>query len=299
MKHYARLFLVLFIASPTLAVSATYDRTEDVIGEVRHYTIGKDETLYSIARKFDLGIVEVMAANPGIDPWLPGQDTLLFLPLMHVLPDTERSGIVINLSGLRLFYFPDDKTVMSFPIGIGKEGWRTPVGITKIALKRKDPTWIPPSSIRKKDPELPKFVPPGPDNPLGKYALNLGIPELAIHGTNKPYGIGSRSSHGCIRMYPEDIEVLFNNVSVGIKVTIIDSHYNLGWKNNILFLEVRPTQEQSDTIMNHSETTPYAMPEVYDMIAKKAGTKAGIRWPHVEDAIRKHDGIVVPIFTRP
>ena len=188
-------FTVLYMLAVRPAEAATYTIDGDVAGEVTRYTVKDKDTLYSVARHFDLGIVEIMAANPGLDPWIPPVGTELTLPTAYVLPTISRKGIVIDLSALRLFYFPDPKTVMTFPLGIGMDGWSTPTGTTRIVLKRDHPTWIAPESILKENPDLPKVVPPGPDNPLGDYALNLGWEGYRIHGTNKPYGIGRRSSH--------------------------------------------------------------------------------------------------------
>jgi len=170
-----------------------------------------EDTIPDIARRFNLGFDEVARANPGVDPWLPGEGTRIILPTQFVLPDAPPEGIVINVAALRFFYFPKpdkdgQRVVITYPIGIGKVGWATPIGKTKVVSKRKDPYWTPPASVRKEhaaegDP-LPARVPPGPDNPLGNRAMNLGWPSYLIHGTNKPAGVGLRASHGCIRMYP-------------------------------------------------------------------------------------------------
>lgn len=284
------------------AFSATYKipNDSDVAGEVSHYTITGDETFYSVARQFDLGIVELMASNPGIDPWIPAEGTLLSLPTSYVLPKVKRSGIVINLPELRLFYFPDEKTVITFPIGIGRDGWQTPVGETTIVLKRKNPSWTPPASILEAKPDLPKIVPAGPDNPLGAYALNLGFTpgSFLIHGTNKPHGIGLRSSHGCIRMYPEDIEVLFNAVKKGTHVKVIDTPYKLGWLDGTLYLEVTPTQEQIDDIANYREPEPLVPAEIYKDIDKIVDTNNAVDWPAVDEAIIKRTGLPVAILRK-
>ena len=173
-----------------------------------------EDTLPDIARRFNLGYEEIARANPGVDPWVPGEGREIVLPTQFVLPAAPREGLVINLAQLRVFYFPkvkegEPQTVITHPIGIGKVGWQTPEGTTKVTGKRKNPTWFPPASVRKEHKEagdpLPSKVPPGPDNPLGAHMMTLGWPSYLIHGTNKPYGVGLRSSHGCIRFYPEDI----------------------------------------------------------------------------------------------
>lgn len=275
------------------AYAATYSTDNDLIGKVRYYTVEEDDNLYEIARRFDLGIVEILAANPGIDPWMPVPGTNLTLTTQHILPPV-REGIVLNLSELRLFYFMENGKVMTFPVGIGREGWQTPLGETSIVQMRKNPTWVPPDSIREENPDLPDTVPPGPDNPLGEYALNLGIPGIRIHGTNRPYGIGKRSSHGCVRMYPEDIKLLFNAVNIGTKVTILDMPYRVGWKADALYLEVMPTQAQSDAIAAYRQPAPIRIPEVNAMIRDAAGNTP-INWDAVGEAISCRSGIPVII----
>jgi L,D-transpeptidase ErfK/SrfK len=285
-------FACLFFSGETRA--ATYQIDGDVIGEVKHYTVRKEDNLYAIARRFDIGIVELLAANPGVDPWTPKPGTDLTLTTSHVLP-AVRHGIVLNLSELRLFYFADSSQVMSFPIGIGREGWETPIGQTSVVMKRKNPSWIPPESIREENPNLPDIVPAGPNNPLGQYALSLGLPGYAIHGTNRPYGVGKRSSHGCIRLYPEDIEVLFNEVSTGTPVTVIDTAYKLGWQGETLFLEVTPTQEQADIIAKYRRPFALNIPEVYAAIKKVAGNEVEVDWKIVDTVAAQHSGIPTAI----
>lgn len=288
-------FLFLWLSAPLYA--ATYTMEDDLIGEITYYTVREEDNLYTVARRFDIGIVELLSANPGVDPWKPKAGTRLKITTMHVLPEAPRAGLVLNLPELRLFYFPGDGTVMTFPIGIGKEGWETPTGATAIAKKRENPAWIPPASIREENPDLPDIVPPGPDNPMGNYALNLGWPGYAIHGTNRPYGIGKRSSHGCIRLYPEDIKVLFNAVEVGMPVIVIDTPYKLGWRGNTLFLEVTPTQEQTDVIARYGQPVCVGMPGAYDAI-RRAASDALIDWYAAEEIILRQDGIPAAIGTR-
>lgn len=285
----ACLYFLLFPAMPLFA--AVYPLQSDVVGQVGSYIVRHDDNLYEIARRFDIGIVELLAANPGTDPWQPLPGSQLILTTRHVLPEAERQGIVINLSELRLFYYPGNGTVMTFPIGIGKEGWQTPTGSTLIAKKRKNPSWIPPTSIREEKPDLPEIIPPGPENPLGAHALNLGWPGYVIHGTNRPYGIGKRSSHGCIRLYPEDISLLFDKVKEGTPVTIIDTPYKLGWQGNGLFLEITPTQQQADAIAEYHRPASVSIPEIYEAIRMKAQQEIEIYWYEVDQAIAHRSGI--------
>jgi len=279
------------------ARAATYTIQSDIVGKVGYYTVKRNDTLYDIARRHGIGIVELLAANPGTDPWSPPVGSKLTLTRAHVLP-TVRQGIVLNLSELRLFYFVDDTTVMTFPIGIGREGWETPTGETSIMKKREHPSWTPPDSIREEDPSLPSIIPAGPDNPLGDYAMSLGWAGYAIHGTNRPYGVGKRSSHGCIRMYPEDIATLFQMVDVGTAVTVIDTPYKLGWQGETLYLEVTPTQTQSDVIAEYRVPHPLDIPEIYDAIHAIAGKETDISWYTVDATVAHRNGIPTAIGKR-
>jgi L,D-transpeptidase ErfK/SrfK len=279
----------------------TYPLNGDVIGIAQAYTVQADDNFYALARRFNVGIVELLAANPGVDPWAPVENSTLQIPHLHILPPGERRGILINLADLRLFYFKDAHTVMTFPIGIGKEGWRTPTGKTHIAKKRKNPTWIPPASIFVAKPSLPFEIPPGPDNPLGEYAMNLGwgTGSYLIHGTNRPAGVGVRASHGCIRLYPEDISVLFAEVKEGTPVTVVDIDYKLAWHEQQLWLEIAPTQEQADDIADYQPPRPIDMPNLRDAIIRMAGEPANVDWQKVELAIKQRNGLPGVIAQRP
>lgn len=229
---------------------------QDVIGEIQITRSTKDDTLSDIARRFNLGYEELVRANPGVDPWVPGEGREIILPTQFVLPNAPREGVVVNLAELRVFYFPKPKpgepqTVITHPIGIGKVGWNTPEGDTKVVSKRKNPVWVPPLSVRKEHAEhgdpLPKVVPAGDDNPLGAFAMNLGWPGYLIHGTNKPYGVGMRSSHGCMRFYPEDIALLFDEIAIGTKVHVVNQRMVSGWRDGLLYVQVMPPPEE-DTV---------------------------------------------------
>lgn len=269
----------------------------DMIGGASHYRTRYEDTLLEVARRFGLGYVEMMAANPTLDPWLPGDGAQVSLPTRHLLPDAPRKGIVVNLGDMRLYHFRDDETVRSYPIGIGREGAHTPLGATTITLKREAPTWIPPASIREEKPDLPAAIGPGPDNPLGDYALNLGWRNYVIHGTNRPYGIGRRVSHGCIRLYPEDILALFESVEVGTPVTVVDQPVKLGWWKNALYLEVHPSRAIADLIEQGLEVPPA---ELDDALAERIRAAAGdfadqIDWDAVRNAVARRHGAPVAI----
>lgn len=245
--------LLLIVAAVSAAwtplTAATFDlppADEAIVGTSSVVTARYEDTLVDIARRHSLGFNEIRHANPRVDTWLPGEGTQIVLPTRFILPDAPREGIVINIAEMRLYYYPtlpDHRPqVVTFPISIGREDWQTPLTTTSITAKVKDPTWYPPESVRKEhaadgDP-LPKMVPPGPDNPLGRYALRLGLASYLIHGTNKPFGIGMQVTHGCMRLYPEDMEALFAAVAVETPVRIVNQPYKAGWHEGELFLEV-------------------------------------------------------------
>lgn len=219
---------------------------QDIVGVVQRTTASKDDTLTDIARRFNVGYEEIVRANPKVDPWLPGEGREIVVPTQYILPNVERKGIVVNIPQMRLFYFPARKSgekqrVYTYPIGIGKVGWRTPEGVTQIVRRQKDPTWRPTASIikehRENGEELDRVIGPGPDNPLGRYAFYLGWPSYMIHGTNKPAGVGVRSSHGCLRLYPEDIEQLFELAPVGTQVRAVNEPFLFGWRDQQLYMQ--------------------------------------------------------------
>jgi L,D-transpeptidase ErfK/SrfK len=229
---------------------------QSVVGEPQIVLTRDSDTLSDLARAYGLGYDELIAANPGVDPWLPGQDTPVLLPTQFVLPEVPREGIVLNIASRRLFYFPavadgEPVQVKTFPIGIGRVGWETPLGASSVVAKARDPHWYVPLSVRQEhaalgDP-LPAVVPPGPDNPLGHRVLKLDMPGYLIHGTNQPYGVGMRVSHGCIRLYPENIEYLYELVDIGEQVTIINEPFLIGERDGHLYFEGHAPLED-DTI---------------------------------------------------
>lgn len=213
---------------------------DSVIGLPGSYTLRGGESLHEAALNAGLGYGEVAQANPGVDPWLPGDGTEIVLPTMWVLPQAPREGIVVNLAEMRLYhYFEADgrRLVRTFPIGIGREAFDTPTGSYTVAQKLQNPSWTVPKSIRAENPSLPAIVPPGPENPLGRFALRLSDPSYLIHGTNRPLGIGRRVSHGCIRMYPGDIAALFKAVAPGTPVRIVYQPVKVGRRDGAVFVE--------------------------------------------------------------
>ncbi|MGI9203948.1 MAG: L,D-transpeptidase family protein [Woeseiaceae bacterium] len=249
---------VLFFATlPICATAEVYDlppEGNDVVGALTTITARAEDTLLDIARRHGQGYEDIVRANPDVDTWLPGEGTQVTLPTRYVLPHGPREGVVLNLAEYRMYYYPVPKAgepavVMTYPISIGRMDWETPLGRTSIVSKVRNPAWYPPESIRAEhaadgDP-LPKIVPAGPDNPLGEYAMRLGLPGYLIHGTNRPSGVGMRVTHGCIRMFPEDIDYLFGNVGLNTGVRIINEPVKIGWNGDELVVEVHQTLEMS------------------------------------------------------
>jgi L,D-transpeptidase ErfK/SrfK len=268
----------------------------DIQGEMASTLTFANDTLLDIARAEDLGLVELMAANPGVDPWYPGVNVKLVLPTAHIVPDAPRTGIIVNLAELRLYYFHPEKGLFSFPLGVGKDGFGTPLGQTKIVRKVDGPTWYPTEGKLAEDPTLPKVVPPGPDNPLGEFALYLGWPTYLIHGTHKPYGVGRRVSRGCIRMFPEDIAWIYENVPVGTPVVTVHQPVKFGRRNGTLYLEVHPTLEQIDQIEDEGAFKPAPIPDYTDTVLLAAGDQIErIDWRAVDRAFAERRGFPVAI----
>ena len=273
---------------------------DSVVGAVEIYETRFEDSLLDVARRFGLGIGELRLANPGVDLWLPGEGTAIRLPARFVLPATSRRGIVINVPEMRLYHFPKDGSeVRTWPISIGRVGYETPLGKTMVARKKVGPTWYPTESIREeyaaRGEDLPRVVEPGPDNPLGTHAIYLGFPTYLIHGTNRPFSIGMRVSHGCVRMYPEHIVELYDLVAPGLPVTIVHQRVKAGWSGDELFLEVHP---------NSDVPAEQALPSVTDAVRSiikvtPEGTRRpAIDWSRVEDALSTANGIPVMVGKR-
>ncbi|MBT77706.1 MAG: L,D-transpeptidase family protein [Gammaproteobacteria bacterium] len=241
------IFLSLITANLVAATGLSPNKGDDLIGSPGHVTAVYADTLIDIARVHKLGYEEIRLANPGVDAWLPGEGTDIRLPTQFILPNAGRTGIVLNIAEYRMYYYFEingDKQVRTFPISIGRMDWETPLGHASIVKKLKNPSWYPPQSIRDEwaadGRKLEAYVPPGANNPLGNHALRLSIPGYLIHGTNRPAGVGMRVTHGCIRMFPEDIKWLFAQVSVNTPVQIVNQPFKMGWSGDDLYLEVHP-----------------------------------------------------------
>lgn len=268
---------------------------EAVVGELQQDRTRYEDTLSDVARKYDVGYSEMVAANPGVDPWLPGEGTDVTVPTRFILPPGPRKGIVINIAEMRLYYYPaGKKVVITHPIGIGREGWGTPVGSGTILDKVKGPSWTPPPSIRAEHAErgdiLPAVVPAGPNNPLGAYAMRLSIPGYLIHGTNKPFGVGMRVSHGCIRLYPEDIESLFGQIPPGTSVRIINEPYKAGWQNLVLYLEAHAPLTEHVQAIGDSLT-----PMTNVVISAQGDAPVYVDWDKARTLAEQHTGIPMPL----
>src|SRR5690606_24016016 len=267
---------------------------QSVVGEPQIVFTRAEDTFSALAREYGLGYDELVEANPGADPWLPGEGTTVLLPTQYVLPDVPRRGIVLNIAAKRLFYFPaqaegEPVEVLTHPIGIGRVGWETPVGEAKVIGKAVDPVWYVPWSVQQEhkaagDP-LPPIVPPGPDNPLGRHVLQLDLPGYLIHGTNKPAGVGMRVSHGCVRLYPEDIETLYGLAERGTPVTIVNEPFLAGWRDGELYLEMhRPLEDDphgadarlAKLFASAGEDGPLADPAVQDQARALASEPLGV-----------------------
>jgi L,D-transpeptidase ErfK/SrfK len=282
------------------AAATTYELSEDqplVFGTIEHYTAVYEDTLTDIARRYSLGYEEIVRANPGVDPWLPGAGRDIVIPGRRILPNVPQEGIVINLPEHRLYYFPkprkgEPRVVITYPVSIGKMDWHTPLGETKIVGKQKNPSWHPPESVRKEHAErgerLPRVVGPGPDNPLGAYAMRLGITSGAylIHGTNNPLAVGMAVTHGCMRMYPEDIEALFPLVPIGTKVRIINQPVKTAFVDGELLLEAHPPVDKE------GQTYEPDLELFASLLDQSLGeTVAAVHWEFARETLQVANGL--------
>ncbi len=304
MKGTAALVGLIAFACAQCAQATTYTlATPDtaVIGEDQTVETVYQDTLYDLARKFSLGSEELIRVNPGVDPWLPGADKKLLIPGRHILPPGPHEGIVVNLPEHRLYYFPKPKRggpveVITYPVSIGKMDWRTPLGITHVISKQKDPTWYPPESVRKEHAEagdpIPARVPPGPDNPLGAYAMRLaaGNGTYLIHGTNNPIAVGLAVTHGCIRMYPDDVAALYPLIPVGTSVRLINEPIKVAWVDGELLLEAHPPVDAQGQSFEPDLDQFSAM-----LQAAVGDTTVAIHWDYAREILQKADGVLATV----
>ncbi len=315
------LTLLFFMALPIAAQAEQFELPpddNDVVGALTVVAARADETLLDLARRHGLGYEDIVRANPEVDTWLPGEGTEVLLPTRYVLPPGPRKGVILNLAEYRMYYFPQPKDgepaiVMTYPMSIGRMDWETPLGLTRIISKVRSPTWYPPESVRAEhaadgDP-LPRIVPPGPKNPLGAFAMRLGLPGYLIHSTNRPAGVGMRVTHGCIRMFPEDIRFLFDQVSVNTPVRIINEPVKVGWHGDELVMEVHRALEIVPFETDSGEITNEVLPEdllvqperniltaLTEQFVAATNTRAGeLDWERAEDLLERADGIPMPV----
>ncbi len=285
--------ILLCLILPKLAFALSFplpSAGNSIVGRVYTVTANGDQTLGEIGRQHDIGFYEMVEANPNLSPNHVGSGQQVVIPAKFILPP-GRQGLVINLAELRLYYYPkNSSSVITMPVGIGRQGWQTPKATTTIVQKRTNPSWTPPKSVREYQESyglyLPEVVPPGPDNPLGAYAMRLGLGDYLIHGTNEPWRVGERASAGCIRMFPEDIEALFPQVPIGTKVQIIDQPYMVGWSNGNLYLQAHlPLSEYRNTYGDGSGQA------VQLVKAAIQGRNVAVNWDAVHQSVAEQNGI--------
>ncbi|HEV7610328.1 MAG TPA: L,D-transpeptidase family protein [Steroidobacteraceae bacterium] len=300
----AALAAVVALASAGPARATTYalaNRDAPVVGQDKTVVTVYEDTLYDLARKFSLGSEELIRVNPGVDPWLPGADKTLIVPDRHILPPGPREGIVVNLPEHRLYYYPKPKRggpieVITYPVSIGKMDWRTPLGLTHVIGKQKNPVWYPPESVRKEHAEagdpLPASVPSGPDNPLGLFAMRLaaGNGTYLIHGTNNPIAVGLAVTHGCIRMYPDDVAALFPLIPVGTPVRLINVPVKVAWVDGELLLEAHPPVDAQ------GQSFEPDIDQFAEMLRTAVGdTTVAIHWDYAREVLQKADGVIATV----
>jgi L,D-transpeptidase ErfK/SrfK len=301
MKRVPLLPLLLLSFFATASQATVYEMPTDgsaVVGaDTQIKTVYKD-TLLDIARRSSLGYYEIIRANPGVDMWLPGEGTDIMLPGRRILPPGPHEGIVVNLPEHRLYYYPKPKkgekpVVITYPVSIGKMDWKTPLGETHVIQKQKHPAWYPPEGVRKEhiangDP-LPAVVKPGPDNPLGDYAMRLaaGNGTYLIHGTNNPMAVGMAITHGCVRMYPEDVAALFPLIPVGTKVWLVNEPVKVAFVDGELLLEAHPPVD--DEGQNTAEPNMDLLSQKLDQAL--GSTTAAIHWDFAKQALQAANGI--------
>lgn len=277
---------------------ATIENLGGFVGDTILYKTNFEDTFVHLARDYKLGFVEMRAANPYVDPWVPGKSEEIILPTRHLFPDAEQKGIIINLPEMRLYHFSGSGIILdTYPIGVGREGLNTPTGQTSIVRKKEGPSWRPTERMRREDPDLPAVIEPGPDNPLGTHALYLGWPLYAIHGTDKPFGIGRRISSGCIRLYPEDITRLFEDAPIGTKVTVVDQPVKAAWDGDLFYIEVHPNIEQAVEVEERGEVLDQTSSlDDLGIIFRRAGPYVeNLNWELVRQAVKERRGYPIPV----
>lgn len=256
-------------------------------GVVGTAIVAEGDSLVEMARRYDLGFGELAAANPGLDPFVPGVGARIVLPTAWIVPELESGTLLVNLSEMRLFLLAEQggtSQLVTLPVGIGVAEAATPLGSFRVRAKETNPTWHVPPSVRLAEPGLPESVPPGPDNPLGTHALRLDVGAILIHGTNRPWGVGRRVSHGCIRLYPEDIPVLYHLVQVGTPVRVVREPVKIGLAEGRILVEVHDDAEAQVDLLH----------EVRRLL-KRRGLLDGVEPTRLEAAVRQRTGTPVDV----
>lgn len=282
------------------ASAVTYPLPTDgsrLVGENQVVTIpdGNNLPLEDFAAQYQMGLSNMLEANPGVDPYLPKGGTILNIPQQLILPDTPHEGIVINSAEMRLYYYPQGtNTVIVLPIGIGQLGKDTPINwVTKVERKRANPTWTPTAKMHAEyaaaGEPLPPVVPAGPDNPMGLYALYIGR-LYAIHGTNANFGIGLRVSHGCVRLRNEDIKFLFENVPVGTRVQFVNEPVKATTEpDGSRYIEVHNPLSTSEDQINNNELVPITLTKAVTTVTSQSDVDQNV----VEQAVQTRSGMPV------
>ena len=278
----------------------------NMVGTLQAVTIANpNTTLLDIARRFDLGYHEITEANPAVSPWTPSLGTKIIIPTQFILPPGPYEGIVINIPQRRLFYFvqqSDDELpkVITFPISISRAGWKTPLGKTRLVAKHRDPAWIVPATIHKEhvrdgETDFPTYFPPGPDNPMGMLALQTGFSQIFIHGTNRPWGVGMRTSHGCLHLYPEDAAYLFPRVPPGTPIRIINQPTTVGIQDDVLYMSSgEPVSEYANKQSPANRAVAALFPYTHKKAAKTVVHRE-IDWQRVFAVAKAHRYLPLPI----
>lgn len=273
-----------------------------LVGELGVARTAEADTLVDVARRHRVGYEELVLANPGVDRWLPGEGTTVVLPTRYILPDAPREGIVVNLAEFRLYYYPKPaqrggpRVVETYAVSAGRDDWKTPEAVrTRVSRRLENPAWYPPRTIREEHAAdgrpLPAVVPPGPDNPLGPLALKLAIPGgYFIHGTSKPFGIGMKVTHGCLRLYPEDMRQLFRAVPEGTPVRVVNQPYKFAWRGDVLYVEAHPDAAEGAP----AQSAYYRLEEQLGRVLE-ARPGYDVDWSWVEGIALQPRGVPLPV----
>tara|TARA_B100001245_G_scaffold236005_1_gene225335 strand:- start:1132 stop:2034 length:903 start_codon:yes stop_codon:yes gene_type:complete len=294
-KSFLLIHLSFFAATNLLAASVyEFNKTIQTFGNNEFINAVYEDTLVDIARKYNLGFNEIIRANPNVDKWLPGEGTIIKIPAQHIIPKGfSEKGITINLSEFRGYFIKDNKLI-TFPVGLGRMDWKTPLGISTIDLKLEKPAWYPPKSVRDEYKNQGKFLPaevlPGPDNPLGELAMRISIPGgYFIHGTNRPDGVGMEISHGCIRLFPEDIDYIFQLTDIGTEVIILDQPIKIARIENDIYLQVHPS---------YSTQYDYDLDKLriqIELLINNETELIEINWDRVENLLKEQNGLATKV----